>query len=191
MTSKINVNTIADASGTSALSLSTSGIVTNSVPVGFSAIRSGSNQTGIPTGVYTLAEFTVGATGSFDTHNGWSNANHYYTVPAGCGGYWNIHGFVEFDVSPLDGYIALTKTATSGSSSITSTCMTRAAFTISSADASNPTFSYTFLASLSDGDIIKTEVYHNWGSDRSIMAPPAGTTTEGYVRCAMQGWRLF
>ena len=146
MTSKINVNTIADASGTSALSLSTSGIVTNSVPVGFSAIRSGSNQTGIPTGVYTLAEFTVGATGSFDTHNGWSNANHYYTVPAGCGGYWNIHGFVEFDVSPLDAYIALTKTATLGSvSGITSTCMVRTAYTMSSTDVSNSTLSYTFL----------------------------------------------
>lgn len=190
MTSKINVNTIADAGGTSAFSLATSGIVTNSVPVGFSAIRSGSNQTGIPTDQYTLAEFTVGATGSFDTHNGWSNANHYYTVPAGCGGYWFLHGFVEFDVAPLDGYIALTKTAATGSGNITTTAMARSSYAISSADSSNPTFSYTFLSSLSVGDIIKTEVYHNWGSSRSIMAPPAGST-EGYVRCAMQGWRLF
>jgi len=167
--------------GVSSISIASSGIVTNSTPVGFVANLQ-SNQTGLTDDAYTLIQFQTGGTFSFDTHSGWSNSNYYYTVPTGCGGYWLLTLFIELDVTAATVAALISKTATAGS---ISNGIARGLVAENTNTANNPTAQITTLVNLSDGDIIKGEGFHNYGSDRTAL----GSTTA--MKSSFQGWRIF
>mgnify|MGYP006241195535 CR=1 FL=1 len=184
-TTELDLATIKDSTGTNnAFTIASSGIVTNAKPVGFSvSIRDGSGQS-ISNTTYTKLEFTYESsnTNHFDTHSGWSNSDHYYTVPAGCGGYWMLSSWVELAAKGTSNILAISKTASIGSSG---NFIGRITEGENAATTANGGLYVNMLANLSDGDIIKSEVYHNYGS--AINALEVGN----YLRTAMQGWRLF
>jgi hypothetical protein len=184
-TTELDLATIKDSTGTNnAFTIASSGIVTNAKPVGFSvSIRGGSNQS-ISNTTYTKLEFTYESSNAnhFDTHSGWSNSDHYYTVPAGCGGYWMLSSWVELASTGTSNILAISKTASIGSSG---NFIGRITEGENAATTANGGLYFNVLANLSDGDIIKSEVYHNYGSN--VNALEVGN----YLRTAMQGWRLF
>jgi len=181
MASIIGVQELQHTNGTSAATIASSGIVTNSTPVGF-AVDLQANQTGLTDNVYTLIQFQTGGTFSFDTHSGWSNSNYYYTVPTGCGGYWLLTLFIELDVTAALSAALISKTATAGS---VSNGIARGLVSENTNTANNPTAQITTLANLSDGDIIKGEAFHNYGNNRSAL----GSTD--VLKSSFQGWRIF
>ena len=167
--------------GVSSISIASSGIVTNSTPVGF-AVDLQANQTGLTNDAYTLIEFQTGGTFAFDTHSGWSNSNYYYTVPTGCGGYWLLTLFIELDVTGTYSLALISKTATAG---VLANGIARGSVVENTSFSGNPTPQITTLVNLSDGDIIKGEAYHNYGSSRTAI----GSTD--VLKSSFQGWRIF
>ena len=183
MASLLKVENIQHTNGTGGLTISSGGVVSQSTPVGFSvALNGGSNQT-ISTGTYTTAQFLYDSTNTrnFDTHSGWSNSNYYYTVPAGCGGYWMLSAWGEMSDMAVQNIMAISKTATAGSSG---NFIARISEGESPASTANAGMFMSVIASLSDGDIVKTEFYHNKGSNVELQE------VGNYLRSAMQGWRL-
>lgn len=181
-TGGLNVGTIKEVTGTTtAMTVASSGIVTNSTPVGF-AVDLQANQSGLADNTYSLVEFQTGGTFSFDTHSGWSNSDYYYTVPNGCGGYWLLTLFVELDVTASVSAALISKTATAGS---TSNGIARALVAENTNTSSNCSPQVTTLVNLSDGDIIKGEVYHSYGDSRTAQ----GSTD--VLKSSFQGWRIF
>ena len=184
-TTELDLATIKDSTGTNnAFTIASSGIVTNAKPVGFSVSKRDGSDQSISNATYVKLEFTYESsnTNHFDTHSGWSNSNHYYTVPAGCGGYWMLSSWVELAAIGTSNILAISKTTSVGSSSNFIGRITEGENTATTA---NGGLYLNVLANLSDGDIIKSEVYHTYGS--SVSAFEVGN----YLRTAMQGWRLF
>lgn len=181
MASIIGVQELQHTNGTSAATIASSGIVTNSTPVGF-LVDLQANQTGLTDNAYTLIQFQTGGTFSFDTHSGWSNSNYYYTVPTGCGGYWLLTLFIELDVTGTYSIALISKTATAG---VLANGIARGAVVENTSFSGNPTPQITTLVNLSDGDIIKGEAFHNYGSSRTAQ----GSTN--VLKSSFQGWRIF
>ena len=184
MSSILKVSEIQDpTNGNTALSIGSTGIVSQGTPVGFSvSIRDGSNQT-VSNTTYEILECTYESSNTrhFDTHSGWSNSNHYYTVPTGCGGYWMLHAWVELNLLPTQAHLAISKTTGVGSSG---NFIGRISFANNTTGSPNPGLYFNSIANLSDGEIVKAEIYHNYGSDAAALE------IGSYLRCAMQGWRL-
>ena len=181
MTSILKVSEIQDPTNSNtALTIDSAGIITNSVPVGFSA-KLQANQSGILNTTYTKIEMTSTGAYDFDTHNGWSNTNYYYTVPANCAGYWMLTAQTEFDVMGTANLIVISKTATVGDPANWISYHVEGQTTNASP---NPTPSITCVAYLNVGDIIKAEARHNYGNTRNLIGA-------SYLRTFMQGWRLF
>lgn len=184
MSSILKVSEIQDpTNGNSALTIGSTGIVSQGTPVGFSvSIRNGSNQD-IPSGAYTKLAFTYESTNTrhFDTHSGWSNTNYYYTVPTGCGGYWLLNAIVEMSVTGTTNLLVISKNAGVGSSG---NFIARLSDGHDAATANNEGHNLVCIANLSDGDIVKAEVYHNYGSTQQALE------VGSYLRTGMQGWRL-
>ena len=177
----INTTAIKDASGTNtALTIDSAGIITNSVPVGFSA-KLQANQSGILNATYTKIEMTSTGAYDFDTHNGWSNTDFYYTVPANCAGYWMLTAQAEVDVMGTSNIIIISKTTTVGDAANWIAYHVEGQNTNASP---NPTPSITCMAYLNVGDIIKAEARQNYGTTRNLIGA-------SYLRTYMQGWRLF
>ena len=184
MSSILKVSEIQDpTNGNSALTIGSTGIVSQGTPVGFSVSISNGSAQAISNTTYTKLQFTYDSSNTrhFDTHSGWSNSNYYYTVPTGCGGYWMLSAFVELNEIPTLAILAISKTTGIGSSS---NFIGRITESSSAQGSQNPGLYFNVVANLSDGEIVKSEVYHNYGS--SLNALEIGS----YLRCAMQGWRL-
>jgi hypothetical protein len=181
MASIIGVQELQHTNGTSAATIASSGIVTNATPVGF-VVDVQTDQSGFTDGAYTKVPFQLGGTFTFDTHSGWSNANSYYTVPTGCGGYWFLNVFIELDVTAQTGAAIITKTATAGSFN---NAIARGYISEDANTANNPTIGIQTVANLNDGEIIKAELFHNYGSSRSVKGNTVALIT------SFQGWRLF
>ena len=180
--SKLYVDEIRHSGGANAaIQLASSGIVTNATPVGF-VVDVQSDQSGFTNNAYTKVPFQLGGTFTFDTHSGWSNANSYYTVPTGCGGYWFLNVFIDLDVTAQTGAAIISKTATAGSFS---NAIARGLVSENTNTNNNPTIAIQTVANLSDGEIIKAELYHNYGSSRTVSGNTAVMIT------SFQGWRLF
>lgn len=181
MASIIGVQELQHTNGTSAATIASSGIVTNSTPVGF-VVDLQANQTGLTTNAYTLIQFQTGGTFSFDTHSGWSNSNYYYTVPTGCGGYWLLTLFIELDATATLSGALISKTATSND---VTNGIARGLVPENINTASNPTAQITTLAYLNSGEIIKGEAYHQHGNDRTAIG------SLSVLKSSFQGWRIF
>mgnify|MGYP003111205322 FL=1 len=184
MSSILKVSEIQDpTNGNSALTIGSTGIVSQGTPVGFSvALNGGSNQA-ISNQTYTKAQFLYDSTNTrnFDTHSGWSNSNYYYTVPAGCGGYWMLSAWAEMSDLGTQNLMVISKNTGVGSSG---NFLARISEGESPSSTSNTGMYLSLVANLSDGDIVKTEVYHNVGSSANLLE------VGNYLRSAMQGWRL-
>ena len=183
MASELGVQTIQHTNGTDALTIGTGGIISQSAPVGFSvSINEGSNQP-ITTGAYAKLQFTYNSSNAFhfDTHSGWSNSNYYYTVPTGCGGYWLLNTIVEMSDSGTQNLVVISKNAGVGSNS---NFIARLSAPSDTSMTGNTGHNLSCIVNLSDGDIVKSEVYHNYGSN--VNALEVGN----YLRTGMQGWRL-
>ena len=181
MTSILKVDSIQNASGNAAISIASTGIVTNSKPVGFSA-KLESTQGGVVDSTATKINHTTGGAYTFDTHNGWSNSDHHYTVPTGCDGYWQLTAFYELDVESTSTWgLISTGAAVTGSASY----IARVNLTANSNHSGNPSPFVSAVVYLTAGTIIKHECRHVYGNNRNITA----ATT--YLRTAFQGWRLF
>lgn len=181
MTSILKVSTIQDPTNSNtALTIDSAGIITNSVPVGFS-VKLPANQSGILNQTYTKVEMTNTGAYCFDTHNGWSNTDYYYTVPANCAGYWMITVQTEIDVMGTTNILAISKTTTVGD---TANFIAWHVHGQNTNTASNATPTITFMVYLNVGDIIKAEAYQNYGSTRNLIGAD-------YLKTFMQGWRLF
>lgn len=181
-TTELDLATIKDSTGTNtAMTIDSAGITTNSVPVGFSAKLQG-NQSGILDATYTKIEMTSTGAYNFDTHNGWSNTDYYYTVPANCAGYWMLTAQTEFDAMGTSNLIIISKTATVGDPANWTAYHNEGQ---SSNGSPNPTPNVTCMAYLNVGDIIKAEARHNYGTTRNLIGASV------YLRTFMQGWRLF
>ena len=188
MTSIIKVDEIQNKAGTSAFDIRSNGIVNNKVPCGFSVgLVNATDQTGIPTNTYTKAEYVkTNVDHAFDTHNGWSDTDHTYTVPTNCGGYWLLNVWAEFDRASETNIVTITRGTTV--SNTNAFHYVRGVHVSNPQNASNPTPNIQFVVSLPDGQAIHTQVYHTYGSNATLLAPDAG---DDYLRCGMQGWRLF
>ena len=92
-----------------------------------------------------------------------------------------LHSWVELNLIPTQAHLAISKTASAGSSS---NFIGRISFGNNTTGSPNPGLYFNAIANLSDGDIVKAEIYHNYGSN--VHALEIGS----YLRCAMQGWRL-
>jgi len=182
MASVLKVENIQHTNGTGGLTINSTGVVVQAAPVGFSVSLNDGNQA-ISTGTWTKAHFLLDSsnTRTFDTHSGWSNSNYYYTVPTGCGGYWMLSAWVEMADMGTQNFLAISKNTGVGSNA---NFIARISEGESPANTANAGMYLSLVASLSDGDIVKTEVFHNTGSDNNMQE------FNGFLRSAMQGWRL-
>ncbi len=181
MASELGVQTIQHPNGTDALTIGTGGITTNSKPIGFS-VKLETSQPSIATATYTKIQFQSGGTRTFDTHTGWSNSNYYYTVPSGCGGYWSLGMVFELDVTGTQNFAIISTGTAVGTGA---NFLARSIFSGDGSTSVNVTPQVYGVVQLNDGDIIKGEVYHNYGSNRSVLANSA------FNRSVLYGWRMF
>jgi len=179
--STVQVQNINHTNGTSATTIASSGIITNGQPVGFCA--GGTATQTISNATYTKANLTTTHALGFDTQSGWSDANDYYTVPAGMGGYWlltaqaNWTRSVNFEMCLIttngddvtDGSYWLTRGLNGESGDTTNDVSTMA----------------SGVFNLSAGDKIAAVFYHTYGSNLDV------SNNSTHLRCFLSGWRLF
>lgn len=179
--SKLYVNEIHGKTGPAkALEINSAGIITPTKPIGFTAIldadQSLSNQT------YTKLNLKASHDRGFDTESGWSDSNYYYTVPAGAGGYWMFHAHLEMAVTSGATIIVVSKT--SEAAGTTANWLMRSYSGDSTTSGNNDGSSCSGIFEIADGDIIKAEGYHSYGSSQVAEA------ITGYARTWLSGWRL-
>lgn len=185
--SELFVDKISSQGGTSALDIRSNGIVENKAFCGFSVgFANNTDQTGIANQTYTKATFIkTNVDHAFDTHSGWSDTDHAYTVPTNCGGYWLLSSWAEFNVTTTSTIVTITKGITVTGDN--SQHYVRSALGDNTNSSPNTQPLNSFMVFLNAGESVHTQVYHQYGSDAQILAPDP---THTYVRSGMQGWRI-
>ena len=179
--SKLYVNEVHSKTGSAkALEINSNGIITPTKPIGFTAILT-SNQS-LSTGTYTKLNLKASHSIGFDTENGWSDSSYYYTVPSGAGGYWMFSGHIEMDITASAVIMVLSKTNEAAGSS--SNFIMRGYSGDSTTSGNNNGNTISGIFKIADGDIIKAEGYHSYGSSQNALS------ISSYARTWLSGWRL-
>jgi hypothetical protein len=171
-------------SGT-ALSINANNIVTNSVPVGFSAALETNFATDASDYYRVPLKTNISSLSGvlFDTHNGWDNTNNYYTIPNGLDGYWFLHAAAEFN------FIATATRMMISSGTSVGTLADFIAFShgAGASGSANAHPKATIIKYFTAGEIINMQAYQNHSDGVVVQASSSSSGMRSY----MQGWRLF
>ncbi len=171
-------------SGT-AFSINANNIVTNSVPVGFSAALESNFSTDASTYYRVPLKTNISSLSDvlFDTHSGWDNTNNYYTIPNGLDGYWFLYAAVEFNNINT----ACRAMISSGTSVGTLADFIVLAHDVGANGSGNSHPKNTIIKYCTAGEILNTQAFQNHSNGTVIQ----GSSSASGMRSYMQGWRLF
>ena len=174
----INAGTIKDATGAnSALTIASSGIITNGQPVGFK-IRMQNSQA-VTTGTLTKVQFDSTV---FDTKSGWDATNYKYTIPSGLAGYWMFYAHLEGNNTGTENVMYLSKV---NAPSASSDYYARIVQGENATTAQNLGIQIVSMLNLSAGDDVYVHFQHNYGSNVNLLQ------IADYDRSYFLGWRMF
>lgn len=158
------------------------GVITNNSQCGFCVGRVDSVQ-GMSSGSYHKMILKSTHSLAFDTQSGWSDANSYYTVPSGMGGYWFLTGCIQFTRSSTFMMAVITK----GADDVTDEDyhLFRGGNGESGDTTNDVIVNVTGIANLSAGDKIGLIGYHIHGSNVD------SSFNNTHLRTGLTGWRLM